>query len=275
MIKSIGDRKLAEITFKLKKDSKLPIEAESICPDQLVGKTLKEVGNIPVWRGNKELKLSDLFNIEGKTGSDPNELVVRVVSEAAKIKRIGQGMSAGKLIIEGNAGMHLAEEMRGGEVIVTGDVDDWAFTQMKGGTALVQGNAGHYLGAAEWGNWKGNTGGMITVEGNAGNEVGAWLAGGTIEIKGNAGDFLGIHMKKGVIVAHRKVNPRVGAEMTGGQIILFSKPDKLLPGFEKSADPIESVEVNGKPFTGPFFQFIGDFAERKKPKGVILIQKNS
>lgn len=269
----MGDRILAEITFKLKKDSKLPIEAESICPDQLVGKTLKEVGNLPVWRGNKELKLSNLFKIEGDTGSDPNELVVRVVSEEAKIKRIGEGMSAGKIIIEGNAGMHLAEEMRGGEVLVTGDVDDWAFTQMKGGTALVQGNAGHYLGAAEWGNWKGNTGGMITVEGNAGNEVGAWLAGGTIEIKGDAGEFLGIHMKKGAIVAHGKVNPRVGAQMTGGQIILLSKRNKLLPGFEKSADLIDSVEVNGKPLTGPFLQFIGDYAERKKPKGIIYIKK--
>lgn len=273
MITSSGDRKLAEITFKLKKDSKLPIEAESICPDQLVSKTLKEVGNLPVWRGNKELKLSDLFKIEGETGSDPAELVVRVVSENTKIKRLGQGMSAGQLIVEGNAGMHLAEEMRGGEVIVTGDIDDWAFTQMKGGTALIQGNAGHYLGAAEWGNWKGNTGGTITVEGNAGNEVGAWLAGGTIEIKGNAGEFLGIHMKNGVILVHRKVNPRVGAQMIGGQIFLFSKPDKLLPGFEKSTDLIESVEVNGKPLSGPFFQFIGDFAERKKPKGVIYIKK--
>ncbi|MFQ6124129.1 MAG: formylmethanofuran dehydrogenase subunit C [Candidatus Heimdallarchaeota archaeon] len=264
---------MAEITFKLKEGSKIPIEAEAICPDQLAGKTLKEIGNLPVWKGNKELKLSDLFEIKGEAGSDSTELVVRVVSETTKIKRIGQGMSAGKLIIEGNAGMHLAEEMQGGEVLVTGDVDDWAFTQMRGGTALVQGNAGHYLGAAEWGNWQGNTGGMITVEGNAGNEVGAWLAGGTIEIKGNVGEFLGVHMKKGVIVAHGKVNPRVGAEMTGGQIILFSEPDRLLSGFEKSDVMVESVEINGKPLSGPFIKFIGDFAERKKPKGVILIRK--
>ena len=265
---------MTEIIFKIKDYSNIPIEAESICPDQLVGKTLQEVGDLPVWRGNKDLKMRDLFAIEGETGSDLNELVVRVVGETGQIKRIGQRMSAGKVIIEGNAGMHLAQEMVGGEIVVTGDVDDWAFSQMKGGTALVQGNAGHYLGAAEWGNWKGNTGGTITIDHDAGNEVGAWLAGGSIEIKGNVGEFLGIHMKKGAIVVHGKVSPRIGAQMTGGQIILLSKPDQLLSGFEQIDDTLESIEVNGKQLTGPFLQFFGDYAERKKPKGVLLIRED-
>jgi len=267
----VGDTNLAEITFTLKLDSKIAIEAESICPDQIAGKTLDEIGELPVWRGNKELKLCDLFDISGETVPDPADLVVHVISETP-LKRIGQGMSTGKIIIEGNAGMHLAQDMSGGEVVVNGDVDDWAFSQMTGGTALVNGNAGHYLGAAGWGEWRGNSGGTITVEGDTGNEVGAWFSGGTIEIKGNANEFVGVHMKKGTIIVHGTINSRVGGQMTGGQIILFTPPEAILSGFKLSEDHLESVEVNGTSYKGPFNTYIGDHAERKKPKGALIIR---
>ncbi len=256
----------------MKLGSNIAIEAESICPDQIAGKTLDEIGELPVWRGNKELKLCDLFDITGEAAPDPADLVVHVISETP-LKRIGQGMSTGKIIIEGKAGMHLAQDMSGGEVVVNGDVDDWAFSQMIGGTALVKGNAGHYLGAAGWGEWRGNSGGQIIVEGDTGNEVGAWFSGGIIEIKGNVGEFLGVHMKKGSITVHGNVNPRVGAQMTGGQIILFTHPDEILSGFKPSEEVLENIDINGKHIKGPFNTFIGDYAERKKPKGAILIRQ--
>jgi len=144
---------------------------------------------------------------------------------------------------------------------------------MKGGGAHVQGNAGHYLGAAEWGNWRGNSGGTITIEGDAKTEVGAWFSGGTIEIKGNAGEFLGVHMKKGAIIVHGKTDARVGAQMTGGQIILFKNPKEVLSGFEKNDELPEEIEIDGKTFKGPFTTLVGDHAERKKPKGTMLIKK--
>ena len=73
---------------------------------------------------------------------------VRVEGDLRRVKFIGAGMTAGRLTVAGDAGMHTGAEMRGGELVVEGDVGDFAGTGMRGGRLVVRGSAGHQLGGA-------------------------------------------------------------------------------------------------------------------------------
>ncbi|RLI08660.1 formylmethanofuran dehydrogenase subunit C, partial [Candidatus Bathyarchaeota archaeon] len=54
-------------TLRLKPKTKpaLPVEAETISPDFIAGKTLPEIRGLPVHVGNQTHTLSDYFEVEG------------------------------------------------------------------------------------------------------------------------------------------------------------------------------------------------------------------
>ena len=44
----------------------VPLEAETISPDQLAGKSQQEVAHMPVFHGNRERTIGDFFTIKGE-----------------------------------------------------------------------------------------------------------------------------------------------------------------------------------------------------------------
>ena len=254
----------------------LPIEAEIISPDNLVNLNLEEIKNLSIWRGNKELPLSKVFDIslDSEIASNSNDIEIIMEGNLSKFKRIGEKMSAGNITVNSSIGMHLGYLMSGGKIIVNGDADDFAGANMTGGEIHIKGNAGHYLGGSVRGEWRGMNKGVIKVEGNIGNECGIWMRNGLIEIKGSANIFLGMHLHRGTIIIHGDVAERAGAEMTGGEIIILGKLKDILPSFEfkERKDALE-VEKIGK-IKGPFLEFQGDFAERKQGSLYLLESKN-
>ena len=108
--------------------------------------------------GNQPARVGDFFHVTG-TGNGE----VRLQGDLARVKRIGEGMTHGRLIVDGHAGMHLGAMMQGGEIIVRGDAGDWAGAEMQGGRLVVMGSAGHLLGSAYRGSRKGMLGGEIIV----------------------------------------------------------------------------------------------------------------
>jgi len=258
---------------------RVPVEAEVISPDVFAGKSLEEIGNLEMWRGNKKKKLKELFRISGDAGGTPSEVTIIINGDVSFVKRIGQGMTAGEIIIKGNVGMHVGAGMTGGKIVVEGNADHWAGAEMKAGILHIKGNAGNYLG----GNYRGGIGmselqkgvyGTIIVEGNAGNEIGAWMAGGKIVVKGNVGTFTGVHMTKGSIIVHGNAAERAGGEMRGGTIVVMGRLSELLPSFEYKGEAGE-VEVDGEKIAGPFLTFSGDLAENGKGMIYIFKGKNS
>lgn len=270
---------MTTINLTLKKSatkSNIPIEAEIISPDNFFEKDLTEIGHLSVWRGNKELTISQVFTISGDhiKGGEIKDLKIILKGDLSKYKRIGQKMSEGLIDIKGSVGMHLGTQMAGGKIIVQEDADDFAGANMKGGEMHILGNAGHYLGGSVRGDWRGMSNGKIRVEGNIGNECGVWMRKGVIEIGGTVNLFLGIHMHNGLIVVDGDVEGRAGAEMTGGIIVIKGKLKKNLPSFEfvgKKKD-IE-IEKYGT-IAGSFLEFKGDFAERKQGSMFLLESKN-
>ena len=213
--------------LRLRDSSTLPVEAGSISPDRFAGLRREEVARLPVLRGRRLVTVGDLFTVDG---DGAEEIVVE--GDLRHVKRVGQGMSRGRITIHGNVGLHLGAEMCGGEICVHGDVDAWAGAQMSGGVIRVYGNAGPLLGAAYPGEKRGMRGGVIIVEGNGGPRAGERMRRGLIAVQGDVGEFAGVRMIAGSIFAFGTLGARAGAGMKRGTIVaLGGLADAPLPTF--------------------------------------------
>ncbi|MEA2090563.1 MAG: formylmethanofuran dehydrogenase subunit C [Thermoproteota archaeon] len=252
---------------------KAPINAECVTPNVFAGKSLKEIAKLKVWEGNRRRTLSALFHIKGQSDRTPQKTNICLSGNVQKVKRIGAGMSAGEILIQGDVGMHLGEEMKGGKIIVAGNTDSWAGCMMKGGTIQIQGNAGDYVGAAYRGSTRGMQGGTIIIHGNVGNEIGYCMRKGLIKVHGNAGQFVGVHMRNGIILVQGNSDGRAGAGMKKGKIILRGYVKSVLPTF--TIDEIRpKVKIDGETVEGPFYRFVGDLTEGGNGKLYVSKNKN-
>ena len=238
------------ITLIPKRASKFPIEGKNISPDVFVKKSAKEIAALEIYEGNRKLSIGDLFDIKVDNPSS-EDLTIKIEGNVSTVRNIGFRMSMGKVIVDGDVGMHLGEEMSGGSITVSGNAGSWAASQMKGGTIEIKGNAGDYIGAAYRGSTKGMSGGTVIIHGNAGHEVGNHMNNGLIKILGNVGICAGIHMVNGTIFVKGTSQGRAGAQMTNGKIILAGHSEDVMPTFTIE-DVKAKVKVDGEKIEGPF-----------------------
>jgi len=217
------------IRLTLREAPPVPLEAESISPDVLAGRTLDDIRALPVHLGRRARRLDEHFDVEGEPRDE-----VQIDGDLSRVKWIGRGMSRGRLTIAGNAGMHLGAGMSGGTIEVAGSAGDWLGAEMSGGLIRVRGNAGGQVGAAYRGSPSGMTDGTILVHGTAGLEVGMRMKRGLIAVGGQAGDFAGLQMKGGTIVLASGAGLRTGAWMVRGTIVSLA-PVRMLPTFAPAA----------------------------------------
>jgi formylmethanofuran dehydrogenase subunit C len=213
------------LTLTLREPPTVPLETEGLSPDRLAGRRRGEVEELPVWHGNRRARLGDFFAVSGNGDEE-----LRVEGDLGRVKFLGAGMTAGRLTVAGDAGMHTGAEMRGGELVVEGDVGDFAGTGMRGGRLVVRGSAGQQLGGAPPGVRAGMRGGEIVVQGDAGDQVGAGLRRGLIAVAGRVGDAAGLRMLAGTIVALGRLGAAPAAGMRRGTIVAMSQVT-LLPTF--------------------------------------------
>jgi formylmethanofuran dehydrogenase subunit C len=254
------------VILRTKKRAKprIPIEAENIIPQNFLRKN-----DISVYEGNKERKLDELFyvTIEGPAVS-PDQVEVVLTGETGTIKRVGEYMNAGRIMIEGDIGMHCGNFMSAGEIIVKGNADAWLGREMRGGKILCEGNAGHYCAAGYRGEKRGMRGGQVEVLGNAGDFTAEYLSGGEVHIHGNCGDMPGVEMRGGTLQIGGDCTRPCG-NMTQGTCMIFGTANQLLPTFRNNG--IEEVEYLGKRFRMMVCR--GDVANRGK--GRLLVNKKT
>jgi len=238
---------------------RVPVEAGCMTTDVFSEKSLEEIKSLVIWEGNKRRKLEELFKVECNDEHE-NDEALRISGDLSKVKKIGCGMTRGKMVIEGNTGSHIGENMKGGSIIVYGDAGSWLGSSMKGGRIEVIGKAGDYVASPYRGSTQGMKGGEIIIHEDIGNEAGCFMNGGFIKIEGNASQFLGIHMKDGTILVQGNSDSRVGAEMLDGKIIVCGHVREVLPTFAIE-DVRPSVKINGERINGPFYRFVGDLAD--------------
>jgi len=249
------------IILTLKEAPKMPVEVDAVLPETVAGKSLKEVGEIAVYAGNKKIKLHEYFEIEGETADDTDAQEIHFKGDTLKLIRIGEGMADGVIRVEGNAGDHIGERMKAGRIIVNGNAGGWIGTALAGGEIHIKGNAQNKIGCAERGSRDGMSSGLIVVEGDAGTEIGYEMDGGNIEIYGKVRSFVGSHMKEGVVKVGGVSEDRIGFAMAGGEIYVEDSGFKP-PFFFKEA----GVE-------GEYAIFEGDLST--SGEGRIFIRKST
>lgn len=209
------------LTLTLREQPAAPLGAEVLCPDRLAGASREEIEALPVWHGRERTRLGEFFTVAG-AGDD-----VRVEGDLRRVDHVGAGMTAGRLTVTGDVGMHAGAGMRGGELHVEGAAGDWAGAGMRGGTLVVRGSAGDCLGGAYPGDRAGMRGGEIVVHGDAGARAGAGLRRGLIAVAGRAGEAAGLRMPAGTIVALGGLGPHAGAGMRRGSIVTMAPATPL------------------------------------------------
>lgn len=219
---------MKELILKLKEAPKTGLEAETVLPEIFAGKSLSEVSNLPVFLGNRKRKASDFFDIAGEITK--NTLDQRIVLEGnlSRVKRIGENMNGGEILINGSIGIHLGEFMQSGKITIMGNANSWIGTSMAGGEILIEGNAQDYIGCAKRGENKGMKGGRIIINGNTGTEIGSYISGGEIMIKGMAESFVGSYARGGKITVGKISKNRIGYLMKTGEIFVLDS-DFIVP----------------------------------------------
>ncbi len=268
-----------QVILQLKESSTIPIEADSITPDFLAERNHAAIKALPAFYGRRKVSLGDLFEVDGERS---DRIVVQ--GDLQHIKKIGQGMSRGRIEVRGDVGPHLGAYMRGEEITVQGNAGYRAGAHMQGGRIWIHGNAGHQVGAAYPGEKRGVNRGVIIVNGNAGSEIGAVMRRGLIVVMGNVGEFAGARMIAGSVFVFGHLGKRAGAGMKRGSIIAFGTSASLLPTyrFESVCQPVflrfflNRLQKWGVPVTpemeeGLFRRYSGDITSLGK--GEILIHE--
>ena len=264
------------LKLKLHTQPDVPLEADCICPDKLQNLNEKEINALTLFHGNQQVSLGDFFDC---SGSYDGEIIVN--GDLSNVKHIGSTMSQGKLIIEGDVGVHTGAAISGGEIVIEGNTSDWLAPEMSGGRVVVKGNAGHMVGSGYRGSSVGMQGGEIIIHGNVKNETGHVMRRGLIAVGGDAGDFTGVNMLAGTIIVLGEVGIRSGAGMKRGSII-YQQKASILPTFSRSCEyqPVflkhyfKYLKSLGLPISdallnGAFERWCGDSVELNR--GEILI----
>ncbi len=256
--------KMKTVTLTLNKQPELYLECNDITPDAFAGKTPAEIAAIEIWEGKMKIPLGDFFTVEGSAGATPAETKIVIKGDCTRVKRIGQQMTDGEIVIESDVDMYVGGWMKGGKIHVKGNADSFSGIGMEGGELVIDGNAGHHVGAAPRGEWRGMKGGIIRVGGSVGNDTATFINGGTIVIGGDADIHVSTHGEGGTVIIKGNAKGRVGGQMVKGEIVVFGKIENPLPGFKK----IETVERDVEGVQAQFDHFIGDLGERHpKSKG--------
>ena len=270
---------MAEILLRSKGSIGIMVEAEVISPDIFAAKNKEEIEELLVWQGPMQLPLAEFFDVDARsTGGSPEdtrpeETSIIIEGDVSRIKRIGQGMKAGRIEIHGSAGMHLGAEMAGGSILVRGDAGSWAGREMKAGLLHILGNGADHVGCAYRGSWRGMTGGEIRIDGSARSQLGGGLVGGQIVVAGNVENFCGIRQSGGLIVVKGSAVRAAGAEMNGGTIAVCKAIRQFSPGFMVAGHE-ENPTLGDMQLEGLFTKFTGDYALGKNPKGSLYCRED-
>ncbi len=263
----------------------LPVEAESLLPEHISGKTADEILAMPLLVGNRMETVGERFTVSvvEEGGDGPAELTL--TGDLTRFKRIGEGMTGGRLVVEGSTGFHAGAMMSGGELVITKNAGDYLGAMMSGGRIVVRGNAGHFAGAAYRGFNRGMSGGLIVIHGSAGNLTGARMRRGIIAVRGACGDLAGFGMGAGTVIIGGEPGVRAGANMARGSVIMMTRPKEIMPTFRYNCAgrpgmwPLFSALLARAdcvfPEAGPetvFESYSGDFNEGGR--GEILLRRS-
>lgn len=216
---------MSRVRLRLRAAPSVPLDARSIRPDDFARLREAEIARLPCWHGSEEVRLGDVFAVEGGSSED-----VLISGDLARTTSVGWGMAGGRLTVEGAVGRHAGAKMRGGLLRIEGDAGDGAGAEMAGGLIAIRGNAADRLGGPLAARPRGMTGGTILVHGSAGDAAGEYMRRGIVAVGQSVGNGAGAHMIAGTLLVCGTPGRRAGLDMKRGSIVAGGRVE-LLPTF--------------------------------------------
>ena len=217
---------MSALTFELKAKPDQRLDLSPLVPSRLKDLKQKDIEALPVGTTREKLSVGDAFKFTGKSASE-----VRFVGTDARCDKIGAGLAAGEILVDGDAGAYLGAGMKGGKIEVKGNAGVLAGASMAGGRLSISGDVGERAGGILVGETMGMRRGVLTIGGNAGPMLGERMRRGLIVVSGDAGDYAGGRMIAGTIVLKRGVGRGAGRGLRRGSLIFLEPPKDILPTF--------------------------------------------
>jgi formylmethanofuran dehydrogenase subunit C len=268
---------LNRFTFMLRAPPPQRLDLSLLIPEQLSGKSVREIAALPINTTRAALMVGELFQLrEG----DRDEIVFE--GGAERMDRIGAGMSTGAIRVNGEAGVEAGRLMTGGTLHIDGKAGPFTGSGMRGGKLTIGRDAGERLGGPLAGETEGMTGGVIHVLGNAGSRAGDRMRRGFILIEGSTGECSGSRMIAGTIAIGGFAGPLPGYLMNRGTVLVAGGVERIGPtfldcgSFELVAARLLATYVAGfsavlgEAFRAPLRRYAGDLAALGK--GEILVR---
>lgn len=213
---------MSGVSLKPRATLEARVDLSGITPAVTCPLTLPELERLPVPYGARNVKLAELFFIEGAP-----EGVLLIEIGDPRLDGVGAGMQEGELIVDGVVGAWAGRGMGGGVLRISGDAGDFLGAELSGGRIELAGNAGAHAGGATSGSRRGMSAGVLKIGGNAGARAAERQRGGLVVIGGDAGEGLATDMIAGTVSVGGAVGPLMGRGMKRGTI--FTKTVPALP----------------------------------------------
>lgn len=203
------------LRLRLRQQPLIPVDVASLSLDAFAGLSTHAIEQVPLAIGSQRSDVGAWFDVAGRAG---DRLVFE--GDCSNLCRIGSGMAAGEVIVEGPAGDQLGRRMMGGTIRVRSNVGRLTASGMRGGRIEIDGDAGESLGGPLRGERTGMRGGRVVIRGNTAQGTGHRMRRGTILVNGCAGPQCGLEMVAGTIAAARVDGTDLGFAMRRGTIII-------------------------------------------------------
>ncbi len=189
-----------------------PLDLSPLLPSRLAGLGEAEIARLKLAH---RVVVADVFEVRmGEAAA------VTIEGGSPLFDRVGAGLDAGLLRLDGPAGQLAGAGMTGGRLELRGDAGPFAAAGLLGGTVEVGGDVGDDLGAPAPDQRVGMAGGLVVVRGCAGRRAGDRQRRGVLVVEGDAGEYAGSRMIAGSLVVCGRAGGHAGALMRRGTLVL-------------------------------------------------------
>jgi formylmethanofuran dehydrogenase subunit C len=214
------------LVLKLRARPEQRLDLSPLVPHRLAGMTAAEIERIAVHTTRTRMTVGDVFRL--RMGDVDH---IRLQGACDRLDRIGERMTGGEIVVDGDVGAQAGRLMSGGQIIVRGSAGPWAASGMRGGELRIAGDADGRLGGPLSGETAGMRGGIVVVGGSVGERAGDRMRRGTIIVEGGAGPYAGSRMIAGTLIVRRNAGALPGYLMRRGTIVLGAGAEQMSPTF--------------------------------------------
>lgn len=212
------------LTLRARPEQRLDLSP--LVPNRLAAMTEAEIAGLELQTTRTRVTVGDAFRL--RMGDARH---IRIEHACDRLDQIGQGMSEGEIVVDGDVGSQAGRLMHGGRLTIRGNAGPWAASGLRGGVVEIAGNAGDRVGGPLAGETIGMRGGVVIVRRDAGERAGDRMRRGTIIVEGAAGRWAGCRMIAGTLMVRRKVSALPGYLMRRGTLILGDGAEEFSPTF--------------------------------------------